>query len=53
MSLDYNRINRARCMFHECCSRVRRCLALVFLNDLTEQAFPAVRDWFGSEHVIS
>jgi len=46
------RTERSRNMFYVCCSRARNRLAVIFLDDLPEEAVPIVKDWFGADHVV-
>ncbi|MEU4654620.1 ATP-dependent helicase [Streptomyces sp. NPDC023723] len=41
-----DRTERSRNLFYVCCSRARRGLAVVFTNDLPEQAETTLHDWF-------
>ncbi|MFD8219943.1 hypothetical protein ACFV2U_41250 [Streptomyces sp. NPDC059697] len=43
-----DRAQRSPELFHVCCSRAQRGLAVVFLNDLPGGAEPAARGWFTS-----
>ncbi|MFI6582195.1 UvrD-helicase domain-containing protein [Embleya sp. NPDC050493] len=43
-----DRAERSRNLFYVCCSRARRGLAVVFLNDLPAGAESTARDWFDS-----
>ncbi|WP_433917488.1 UvrD-helicase domain-containing protein [Streptomyces canus] len=42
------RTERSRNLFYVCCSRARRGLAVVFINDLPDGAEATARDWFAS-----
>ncbi|GAB2885533.1 hypothetical protein GCM10027074_62560 [Streptomyces deserti] len=39
---------RSRNLFYVCCSRAKRGLAVVFLNDLPEGGESTARDWFAA-----
>ncbi|MFJ8346350.1 UvrD-helicase domain-containing protein [Streptomyces sp. NPDC094153] len=45
------RTERSRNLFYVCCSRARRGLAVVFINDLPDGAEATARDWFASGSV--
>ncbi|MEU1542038.1 ATP-dependent helicase [Actinacidiphila glaucinigra] len=47
------RAERSRNLFYVSCSRARRGLAVVFLNDLPEGAESTARDWFASGSIHS
>ena len=42
------RTKRSRNLFYVCCSRARKGLAVVFINDIPEKAKATLRDWFAS-----
>ncbi|WP_461711887.1 UvrD-helicase domain-containing protein [Streptomyces sp. DSM 41013] len=43
-----DRTERSRNLFYVCCSRAKRGLAVVFLNDLPEGGESTARDWFAA-----